>query len=150
MNPVHFSSATAEWSTPADFFAGVEAEFGPFDLDPCATAENAKATVFYTKEQDGLEKPWFGKVFLNPPYGRGISDWIEEAVAATSEFGKAELVVALLPARVDTRWWHDLVVPYASEIQFIRGRLKFGGAKHSAPFPSALVIFRRSGTTKES
>lgn len=143
MNPIHFSSKSDDWSTPDDFFAKVVAEFGPFDLDPCATAENAKAPHFYTAEQDGLGQDWHGKVWCNPPYGRGIGEWVRSAVQETSDVSWADLVVMLLPARTDTKWWHDYVIPHAAEIRFIKGRLKFGGAKNSAPFPSALVIFRR-------
>lgn len=146
VNPIHFSSATDEWSTPDDFFAKVEAEFGPFDLDPCATPANAKAPKFYTYADNGLTLPWHGRVWCNPPYGRAINEWIKKAWYATSEtvgVAQAELVVMLLPARPDTRVWHEIIFPHAAEVRFIRGRLKFGGAKNSAPFPSALVIFRR-------
>lgn len=154
LGSVHFSSKTDEWSTPDDFFAKVVAEFGPFDLDPCATAENAKAPKYYTKEQDGLSRDWFGRVWCNPPYGRAIGNWVREASAWTQTVrypegapGGAELVVMLLPARTDTRWWHSYIVgrSISPEVRFIKGRLKFGGAKNSAPFPSALVIFRRAG-----
>lgn len=141
MNPVHFSSATDEWSTPNGFFIGVEQEFGPFDLDPCATAENARAPKYYTRADDGLVQPWSGKVWCNPPYGRAISNWVHKAAWAVG----CDLVVMLLPSRTDTRWWHDYVIGHEAEVRFIRGRLKFGGAKNSAPFPSALVIFRRPG-----
>lgn len=198
MNPVHFSSATDEWATPPEFFAKVNAEFGPFDLDPCATAENAKAPRWYTKEDDGIIQPWFGNVWLNPVYGnsekvcapevtgkpcklkrcakrgfhrlkphRGIGEWMKRAYnevrtthnlmrkveagwlnLAIPEF--ARQIIALPPARTDTHWWNSYIWdPEAHkprrgvEVRFIKGRLKFGGAKNSAPFPSALVIFRR-------
>lgn len=122
----------------------MEAEFGPFDLDPCADASNAKAPIFYTKEQDGLCKPWPGRVWCNPPYGREICAWVARGASAYVGFkGAPDLCVMLLPARTDTKWWHDYVIPYAAEVRFIRGRLKFGGSKNSAPFPSALVVFRR-------
>jgi site-specific DNA-methyltransferase (adenine-specific) len=89
---------------------------------------------------DGLATlflPWAGRrVFVNPPYGPGIRKWLERA-------GEADLAVFLLPARVDTRWFHDLVLPHAREIRFIRGRLKFVGAEHPAPFPSMIVVFGR-------
>lgn len=151
---VHFSSATDQWATPLKFFKEVEAEFGPFDLDPAADATNAKAPKFYTKEDDGLSKVWFGKVWCNPPYGRGIGAWVERAALSLTtltqvgydppEYVTTDLVVMLLPARTDTKWWHDCVIPHADEIRFIKGRLRFGGAKNSAPFPSALVVFRRA------
>lgn len=144
VNPVHFSSATDQWSTPPDFFKKAEAEFGPFDLDPAADATNAKAPQFYTKEQNGLGQDWFGRVWCNPPYGRGIGEWVKKGSCAINGVcPTADVVVMLLPARTDTSWWHVWVIPFATEIRFIRGRLKFGGAKNSAPFPSALVVFRR-------
>jgi phage N-6-adenine-methyltransferase len=132
------SSATDEWATPLSFFRTVALEFGPFDLDPCANADNAKAPRFFTREQNGLAQEWTGKVWMNPPYGRFIPDWM--AKAWESARGGA-LVVCLVPARTDTAWWHDFVEG-KTEVRFIRGRLKFGGCKDSAPFPSALVIFR--------
>lgn len=138
MNDVHFSSKDAEWSTPQTFFDRLTAEFGPFDLDVCATADNAKCERYYTKDQDGLSQPWTGKCWMNPPYGRGIGKWIEKAVNAALE---GATVVCLVPARTDTRWWHDYVIPCASHIRFIKGRIKFGGARYNAPFPNAVVVF---------
>ena len=133
---VHFSSKTDLWSTPQDFFDKLDEEFG-FTLDPCATPENAKCDKFYTREDDGLSKDWSGeRVFMNPPYGREIGGWVKKASEADA------LVVCLVPARTDTRWWHDFVIGGGAEVRFIKGRLKFGGAKNSAPFPSAVVIFR--------
>lgn len=133
-----FSSATAEWSTPQDFYDRLHAEFG-FTLDPCATAENAKCPKFFTEADDGLAQDWSGDVvFMNPPYGRGIKHWIKKAY---DEAGKGARVVCLIPARTDTAYWHDYVMK--GEIRFIRGRLKFGGHANAAPFPSAVVIFDR-------
>lgn len=134
---VHFSSKTYEWSTPQAYFDLVEAEFGFFDLDPCATADNTKGRAWWTKEQDGLGKPWYGRVWMNPPYGYGIKDWVRKAYTSSL---RGCLCVCLLPARTDASWWHDYVMK--GEVRFIRGRLKFGGSKTNAPFPSALVIFR--------
>lgn len=138
INPGMMTSTTPEWATPQPFFDKLAAEFGGFDLDPCATSENAKCTVFYTETEDGLKQPWQGKVFMNPPYGREIGHWVEKAYAASLA---GCLVVCLLPARTDTAWWHNYVM-LADEVRFVRGRLKFGGSKNSAPFPSAVVIFR--------
>ena len=135
-----FSSATGEWETPQDVFDELDREFGGFDLDPCATPENAKCVNYYTKESDGLTQHWFGKVFVNPPYGRYIVRWVRRASQAVAT-GEACLVVMLLPSRTDTAWWQDYVMK-ADEIRFIRGRLKFGGATNSAPFPSAIIIWR--------
>ena len=133
---VHFSSATDEWATPQALFDELAWLFGGFDLDPCATRENAKCARFFTREEDGLSRRWEGKVFLNPPYGRDIGRWVSKAFEASME---GALVVCLLPARTDTRWWQD----YAKrgQVFFLRGRLKFGSAQNSAPFPSAIVIF---------
>ncbi|KKN24265.1 hypothetical protein LCGC14_0896580 [marine sediment metagenome] len=139
LNRSLFSSATGEWETPQDVFDALDAEFGGFDLDPCATPENAKCSNYYTQEEDGLAKPWRGKVFVNPPYGRGIKWWIRRCYVAAGS--TASLVVALIPSRTDTAWWHDYVMK-ASEIRFIRGRLHFDGHKNGAPFPSAIVVWR--------
>lgn len=132
---VHFSSKTDLWATPQEFFDALNREFG-FTLDVCATRDNAKCRRYFTSEQDGLAQDWTGTVWMNPPYGRAIGEWVSKAF-----WCDAHVVVCLLPARTDTRWWHEYVAQ-ADEIRFVRGRLKFGNAQHSAPFPSAVVIFR--------
>lgn len=134
---VMYSSETDLWSTPQDFFDKLNTVF-KFTLDVCANADNAKCRRYYTIEQDGLEQEWEGVCWMNPPYGRAISAWVKKAFESADELGST--IVCLLPARVDTRWWHD----YCSqaEVHFIKGRLKFSGAKNSAPFPSAVVVFR--------
>lgn len=137
---VHFSSETDMWATPQDTFDKLNQEFD-FNLDPCATPENAKCQEFFTKSQNGLEQDWSGKrVFMNPPYGRVIGDWVKKAA------GGGALVVCLLPARTDTKWFHNYIYGKA-EIRFLKGRLKFGGSKNSAPFPSMVVIFRNEQRT---
>lgn len=133
---VHFSSATDEWSTPQDFFQKCVDKFGDFDLDPCCTEDSAKAARFFTREMDGLSQEWTGKVWMNPPYGRTIKHWMKKAYESSLN---GATVVCLVPARTDTAWWHDFSMK--GHIEFIRGRLKFGGHKNSAPFPSALVVF---------
>jgi len=135
MTDVHFSSATDLWSTPQAFFDALNDLHG-FTLDVCAIPENAKCQRFFTKENDGLSQDWTGTVWMNPPYGREIGLWMRKAYESSQQGAK---VVCLVPARTDTAWWHD----YAKkgQIDFIRGRLKFGDAKNSAPFPSAVVIF---------
>jgi phage N-6-adenine-methyltransferase len=133
---LHFSSATEEWPTPRAFFAKCEREFGPFDLDPCATHESAKAPRYFTKDDDGLAQHWRGRVWMNPPYGRTIGAWMRKAYQSAQA---GALVVCLVPARTDTAWWHNYAAK--GQVRFIRGRLKFGDAKYSAPFPSALVVF---------
>jgi len=131
---VHFMSTTDKWETPQDLFDKLN-EVYRFTLDVCATADNAKCERYFTPIEDGLSQDWNGETcWMNPPYGRVIGKWIKKASGANA------VVVALLPARTDTRWFHDYIYGKA-EILFLRGRLKFGGAKHGAPFPSMLVIF---------
>jgi site-specific DNA-methyltransferase (adenine-specific) len=140
-----FSSATGEWSTPQALFDQLEREFH-FDLDVCATAENAKCSRYYTKEQDGLAQPWAPfTCWMNPPYGSEIGKWVQKAYEETIRGKWLTAVVCLLPARTDTRWFHEYCMR-AYEIRLIRGRLHFGGAKNSAPFPSAIVVFNGAHT----
>ena len=134
---VMFSSATDDWATPQHIFDTLDRQFH-FTLDPCATPENAKCKLYYTKQENGLAQSWVGhSVFMNPPYGREIGDWVRKAWLSGEKPGT--VVVCLLPARTDTKWFHKYCVN--GTIWFIRGRLKFGGAKNSAPFPSMIVIF---------
>jgi phage N-6-adenine-methyltransferase len=152
-----FSSDSKEWETPDTFFDKLN-EVWKFNLDPCATDDNTKVkSYYYTEEINGLKEPWHGpydagcgkrvpgRVFCNPPYGKEIGQWVKKAVTEVQN-GNAEVVVMLLPARTCTAWWHQWVEPNASEINFIRGRLKFGGAKNSAPFPSVVVVFKNELT----
>lgn len=132
---VMFSSKTDMWETPQDFFDRLNAEFW-FTCDVCATKENVKCEHYFTKEQDGLKQEWTGVCWCNPPYGRMVGKWVQKAAESKCT------VVMLLPARTDTRWFHDLIYKKA-EVRFLRGRLKFGGCKDAAPFPSMVVIFRQ-------
>lgn len=132
-----FSHESDEWETPKDFYEQINEEFS-FNLDPCATEANHKCELYYTAEEDGLSKNWGGRrVFCNPPYSQ-IAKWVEKCY----EEGRKEntLVALLIPSRTDTRYFHDYIYNRA-EIRFIKGRLKFGDGKNSAPFPSMLVIF---------
>lgn len=130
-----FSSSTDDWYTPDDFYQELDKEFH-FDLDPCADDFNHKCEKYFTKEQDGLKQSWGGyRVFCNPPYGQAIKEWVKKCAESD-----AELVVMLIPARTDTKYFHEYIYGKA-EIRFVRGRLKFGGCKNSAPFPSMVVIF---------
>ena len=136
---VMYSSKTEEWATPQAFFDVLNAVFH-FTLDPCATPDNTKCAKFYTKEQNGLLQDWEGeRVFCNPPYGKVIADWVRKC----SEEAKKPntIVVALLPARTDTRYFHEYIYRKAKDVQFVKGRLKFGDCKSAAPFPSMVVIF---------
>lgn len=133
---VHFSSQTNEWYTPQSFFDELNKEFN-FTLDPCATKENAKCAKYYTIKDDGLSKSWDNEnVFINPPYGREIGKWVKKAAES-----RGGVRVMLIPARTDTKYFHEYIYNKA-EVRFIKGRLKFGGASNSAPFPSMVVIFK--------
>jgi len=132
-----FSRATDEWYTPQDFYQKLDSEFS-FTLDPCATAENAKTETFFTIDDDGLTKDWHGhSVFINPPYSK-IKDWVKKCAEEAKKPGTR--CVMLIPSRTDTRWFHEFIYNKA-EVRFLKGRLKFGGAKWNAPFPNMLVIF---------
>ncbi len=135
-----YSSATDDWSTPRAVFGYLNRIFS-FTLDPCATTDNAQCERFFTIEQDGLLQSWqHERVFMNPPYGAAISDWLRKAIQEALD---GALVVCLIPARTDTRWWHELVEQ--GEIHLLKGRLKFGDGKDTAPFPSAIVIYYPQG-----
>lgn len=133
-----------EWTTPPDLFARLHAIWR-FNLDPAATRENALCPAFYTAEDDGLAQDWSGqRVFLNPPYSGGqIKKWMKKA----SEEGQkpGTVVVCLVPAKTGPAWWQQYVLPFASYIYYIPGRLKFGGMPGPAPFDSAIVVFGRLG-----
>jgi phage N-6-adenine-methyltransferase len=135
---VHFSSKSDLWSTPQDLFDRLNEKY-QFDLDVCALPDNAKCPVYFTPVEDGLAQVWSGVCWMNPPYGRQIGLWVEKAFRSSLN---GVTVVCLLPARTDTAWWHDYVM--RGDITFLRGRLKFGGHKNSAPFPSAVVVFNAS------
>ena len=136
---VLFSSANDVWATPQDFYDKLNKEFN-FNLDPCALPENAKCEKFFTPDKNGLIQDWEGyTIFCNPPYGRKISEWVEKCYNESKK--KNTTIVMLIPARTDTRYFHEFIYHKAKEIRFIRGRLKFGNSKNSAPFPSMLVIF---------
>lgn len=135
-----FSSQTDEWATPQNLFDELNTEFH-FDLDPCATDENHKCAEYYTKADDGLTKNWGGRsVYCNPPYGRQIGKWVRKAYEEAQKPGTT--VVLLVPARTDTKWFHDYIYGKA-EIRFIKGRVRFGNSKHGAPFPSMVVVWRK-------
>jgi len=139
------SSRSDDWATPAALFAHLDERFGPFDLDPCATAESAKCERYFTRSDDGLAQEWTGRVFMNPPYGPPIGAWVRKAWESAQN--GCEVVVCLVPARTDTRWWHEWAM--RGEIEFLRGRLSFGEGKNSAPFPSAVVTFRNASDRYE-
>lgn len=134
MNRVLFSSASDEWSTPQDTFNSLNDEFGFVD-DPCPLGGGI----------NGLMREWGSPCFVNPPYSE-IYPWMEKAHL---ECKHGKQVVLLVPARTDTKWWHEFAMK-AKEIRFIRGRLKFGGSKNSAPFPSCVIVFTPTGSSTPS
>lgn len=143
------SSASSEWETPRALFAKLQREFG-IAFDVCATSQTAQTPAYFTPEHDALSRPWPPALvcFMNPPYGRTIGLWVAKA---RSESHRGVTTVCLLPARTDTKWWQSNVLneqgqQLASEIRFLAGRLRFGGATNSAPFPSAVVVYRASVT----
>jgi|TARA_R110000851_G_scaffold81814_4_gene179496 phage N-6-adenine-methyltransferase len=142
---IMFSSKTGEWATPQDFFDKLNWRFGPYTLDPCASPANTKCSNFFTEAEDGLTKSWEGfNSFINPPYGRGIELWIKKAYDESRH--EDTRVTMLVPARTDTKYWHSYIMK-ADEVYFVKGRLKFGDSKNSAPFPSAVVVF--DGTNRQ-
>lgn len=134
-----------DWATPRDLFDALSIEFGPFDLDPCGSSDSyvsQRCGTFY--DSGGLDRAWLGAVFVNPPYGLVLRDWTQKCRYETEygvASGGASIVVALLPARTDTRWFHENVLPHASIIRFLKGRLTFEGAPAPAPFPSMIVVW---------
>ena len=139
MNDVLFSHKSDEWGTPQELFDELDAEFN-FTLDPCATADNHKCDKYYTREQNGLLKSWKNEiVFCNPPYSK-VADWVRKCAYERLIHGTTS--VLLIPARTDTKWFHEYIYRGGAEIRFIKGRLKFGDSKNSAPFPSMICIFK--------
>lgn len=136
---VMFSSKSDQWETPQGFFDKLNEEFH-FTLDPCADERNHKCGKYYTEEMDGLKQSWKGeRVFCNPPYSK-VKDWVKKC---HQESKNQALAVMLVPARTDTKWFHEYIYQQANvEVRFIKGRLKFGDGKNSAPFPSMVAIFK--------
>lgn len=139
INKSLFSSEKMDWETPKWLFDELNEHFH-FTLDPCCTHENAKCLKHYTEYENGLNQLWKNEiVFCNPPYGREITNWIKKAYDE-SKNGKTT-VVLLVPSRTDTKWFHDYIYNQ-QQIYFLKGRLKFGNSKNSAPFPSMIVVMR--------
>lgn len=137
-----FSSKTDQWATPQDFFDELDLEFH-FTLDPCADKDNHKCKKYFTKEDDGLQQDWGGEtVFCNPPYGRNLTgQWVKKASEEINKPGTT--VVLLLPSRTDTKWFHDYLYKKDNvELRFVKGRLKFGDGKNSAPFGSLVAVMK--------
>lgn len=146
LNKSLFSSVKQDWETPQDFFDKLNDEF-KFTLDACANDENAKCDMYYTEKDNALSKKWSGNVWVNSPYGRGIKNWVKYGYEQSCKIYN-NFVVMLIPSRTCTRFWHDYVMK-AAEIRLIKGRLTFihrnSDVNNSAPFPSAIVIFKGAG-----
>jgi site-specific DNA-methyltransferase (adenine-specific) len=126
-----------DYSTPQDLFAHYDRLYN-FSLDVCATAANAKCPHYFTPEQDGLQQPWHGTCWMNPPYHQAeIPKWIRKAY---EESQRGAVVVALLPVRTGSAWYHELVHPYAA-VTFLRGRIKFAGLTTNAREDSMIAVF---------
>jgi len=138
---VHRTTANPSWRTPGRIFADLDTEFG-FTLDPCATSPIKLGIAWYSEVDNGLWQQWSGHVFVNPPYGRAIVDWMRKIIL---ERERCDVIVALVPARTDSHWWHEYAMQ-ADEIRFVRGRLSFEGVYapkgHNAPFPSVILVYR--------
>jgi hypothetical protein len=130
-----FTSLRTDWKTPKELYQALNAEFR-FDHDPCPIRPRV----------DGLESDWGNINFVNPPYGKEITKWIQKGY---QEFLEGKTLVFLLPSRTDTAWWHEFIMK-ATEIRFIRGRLKFDDQKNPAPFPSAIVVFKQKENGKQN
>ena len=137
-------AGTVEWSTPTAFFERLNIVWR-FTVDVAADVANAKCARYYDAAADGLKQDWSGeRVWCNPPYGRGIGDWVRKA-ATTVEAAPSTVVVMLVPARTDVAWFHDYCLHAPDcHVEFLRGRLKFGDSKVGAPFPSMVLTFMRS------
>lgn len=134
-----FSSKKMDWTTPIELFRELDKEFH-FTLDPCSTHENALCKKHYTIKENGLLQDWSGEsVYCNPPYGREIKNWVKKCYEESLK--PKTIVVLLIFSRTDTKYFHNYIYGKA-ELRFIKGRLKFGNCKNSAPFPSMVVIFR--------
>jgi phage N-6-adenine-methyltransferase len=139
------TSATDEWATDPKVFEALSERYGPLTLDVAATAENAKCKRYFTRADDGLAQEWTGRVWMNPPYGHALNAWMRKAWEASQT--TADLVVCLVPAKTDTRWWREYA--QRGEVELLRGRLHFGGAPRAAPFASAVVVFRNAASVTE-
>jgi site-specific DNA-methyltransferase (adenine-specific) len=148
-NALMFSSSSDEWETPQDLYDRLHAEFG-FEIDLAATFENAKCVSWIGKNEDALDADWAGtcqRGWCNPPYSRRLC--AKFIAKAAEERRKGFLTVMLLPARTDTKMFHQYIYDAEKwqarkgvEIRLLPGRLRFGGAKAGAPFPSMVVVFR--------
>ncbi|WP_317627672.1 DNA N-6-adenine-methyltransferase [Leuconostoc mesenteroides] len=141
VDKVLFSSDSMTWETPKDYFDKLNRKF-KFDLDACASDTNHKVDTYFTEDDDALKQKWGGNLFMNPPYGRHIGEFIKKAYEEHLR-DQDRFIVMLIPSRTDTKYWHEYIQDKAT-VKFIKGRLKFeldGRPMNTAPFPSALVVY---------
>ena len=136
-----------DWASPREMVETWSKTHGPFTFDPCASETNATAPEYLTEQDNGLMHQWKGKIWFNPPYGRGLIHWMIKANLELDS-GRVESIVAILPARTDTQWFHNEVLARGHEVHFIKGRVKYGNGKKPAPFPSIIVIMHPPKSTK--
>jgi phage N-6-adenine-methyltransferase len=143
MNKALFVAGSTDWETPPELFKQYDEKYH-FDIDVCASPENTKCKRYFTAAEDGLAQPWLGTCWMNPPYGRGVEPWIKKAYESAIT---GAIVVALLPARTDTHWFHEYIW-HKAEIEFLRGWVRFVMGEKSGPatFPSMIVVWGNSGT----
>lgn len=147
---VHSSAKTGgrdDWCTPTRLFENLNKEFN-FNLDAAASEENSRCEFYIDEQQDALKQDWWAtdmSIWLNPPYSK-CKEFLKKVVDH-AEWNK---IVCLVPARTDTLWWHEYVMPYAVEVRFIKGRLKFAGAENGAPFPSVIIVYNGLRAAHES
>lgn len=144
VNQNWFNRPKVDYETPPEIFQPLNAEFG-FTLDVAANPLNAKCQTFFTELDDALSREWSGICWMNPPFGRGMKQWVKKAF---DEWRKGVTVVCLVPARTNTIWWHDYCMK--GEVRFIRGEVKFVGYANGLWMPMAIVIFRSSLGLQES
>jgi hypothetical protein len=126
--------------TPSGFFNQLDEEFH-FDFDPCPLKDNP--------DFDGLLIDWGKRCYINPPYGKAIRGWLEKALLEIQK-GNTELAVFLLPSYTDVKWFHEVLLPKAYEIRFLKGRLKFGEHSNTAPFANLIAVFRKGSNSSQS
>ena len=134
-----FKAKSVEYETPDEIWEPLNDEFG-FTLDVAARPENAKCETYFTELDDGLSQEWEGVCWMNPPFGRVMQKWVRKAHAA---WNNGATVVALIPARTNTKWWHDCIQDIA-EVRFIRGEVKFKGFDRGLWMPMAVIIWQNA------
>lgn len=136
----YFKSNSEEYETPPEIFEPLQKEFD-LQLDVCATKENTKCDLFFTKEEDGLTKEWDRSFWMNPPFGRNLKKWVQKAY---EESQKGVIGVLLLPVRSNTIWWHKYIIDTKAEVRFLKGEIKFVGYERGLWLPFAIIIFNKN------